>query len=130
MLRYSSISDLAQAVLDSVSEDESVKTASDETSSTLKTEIGLALKQAAEAIRNFETSEVTDADLVDLEKRAAQPAFPARTVRFEQSPLGEELRKLANVVRESAISIENDKTIKLAQMLTAAVGLKHLTEGV
>lgn len=40
--------------------------------------------------------------------------------------MAEELRKLAQIIRTEAASVEQAKTEKSAQMINAAVGLTHL----
>jgi len=45
------------------------------------------------------------------------------------SALGNELRKVAQQIREQGATNEEIRLTKAAQMLTAAVGLSHLTEG-
>jgi len=130
MLRHSSISDLAQAVLDSVAEEPVVKTAS-EVEPSAKTEIGDALKKAAEHLRDANVDEVTNEDLASAVKTAAVTVdVPALDSFIRGSQLGGELRKIAHSLRETGGEIADAKATKVAQMLTAAVGLAHLTEGV
>lgn len=192
MPRYVDIEELTRAVLESVADAEHVvKTA--EATEGPKTEVGTALKAAAEKIRNCDDSEVTREDLKKLGVLAAAiPALaggtaskltgggfmegagkamgtlagiplgpmgmygghqlggavgraiggspqqqqpqqavqnPAAGAAKMGSVLGAELRKIAAEIRKQGDANEKVRLTKAAQMLTAAVGLKHLTEG-
>lgn len=205
MSRYVNIDELTQEVLASVEAESNVKTASD-TTPTLHTEIGQALKHAAANIRGYEDTSVTGADLQAVVEGAklavfggnttgaqmagglggsaagalggaatgaalgtaimpvvgtalgglaggvmggsmggtvgsnvaqgtsnmmqsggVQPVRPQGQVRTA-SPLSAELRKLAQQIRVQGANNEEIRLTKAAQMLTAAVGLEHLTE--
>lgn len=60
-------------------------------------------------------------------QQAANPAAPAAKTG---SATGNELRKVANEIRKQGAANEEIKLTKAAKMLTAAVGLSHLTEDV
>lgn len=209
MSRYVDIGKLTQEVLSSVEEEQREKTASD-SETNLKTEIGDAIKAAANNIRDYEDTDVTNVDLKTVMEgtkiaifggsttgaqmagglggtgagalggaaagaalgtmampgvgtalgglagglmggraggaagsnlaqgasnmmqpgavqptQAGQPGQQMRTA----SALGDELRKLATQIREQGTNNEEIRLTKAAQMLTAAVGLGHLTEG-
>jgi len=204
MSRYVDIGALTRDVLTSV-EVGSEKTASD-SESNLKTDIGIAIKQAAENIRDYEDTNVTSADLKTVVQGAKLAVFGGSTTGAQMaggmagsaggalaggaagaaagsllgpvgslvggaygamkgmgtggavgsnvaqgaanmtqtgavqptarpgqmrtaSALGDELRKLATQIREQGANNEEIRLTKAAQMLTAAVGLGHLTEG-
>lgn len=192
MSRYVDIDALTRDVLTSVEEEPRIKVASD-SDVTLRTEIGNAIKQAANSIRTYEDSAVRPEDLMAVVEGAhkyatsleqasrvgtgaiiggaagsvlgpigaaggaylggkagnalhgmtqgaqtlnavnsmAQPgAAPAKQQQTRTaSVLGNELRKLANQIRTQGQVGEEIRLTKAAQMLTAAVGLEHLTEG-
>jgi hypothetical protein len=46
------------------------------------------------------------------------------------SALGEELRTLAGALRSKSAAVEATRAIKAAHMLTAAIGLEHLTQAI
>jgi hypothetical protein len=129
MAQYSSISDLAQAVLDSVMEDEAVKTASETAPITLKTEIGNELKKVAEHLRATPSLSISNEDLVTATKTAGVSA-DLKEMPEAGSAVGNELRKIANSIRHTGSVSDDTKTAKIAQIITAAVGLKHLTGGI
>lgn len=189
MSRYTDIDALTREVLASVEEDTSEKTAS-VVDSGLKTEVGLAIKAAAQALRGYSDNAVTAEDLrtvVEGAKLAAahktaglvggtlgamaggavggplgaiggamagnalgnklspagapNPATALGAPQLQQpqmhpssqvrtaSPLADEIRKLAAEIRDSGSRNEEVRLTKAAQMLTAAVGLEHLMEG-
>lgn len=124
---YVDIGALASEALHLVEEQE--KTASyEEPVEELKTEIGRALKQAATYIRDCTETEVGVADLELLKnakvntKVAALSPLPAT----DPSEAGNRFRKLASRVRERGSEQAETRIIKAAQMLNAAVALKHL----
>lgn len=130
MASYVNIEALADSVLASVAPTVA-KTASAEEASQLKTEVGLALKEAAEKLRTYDGTVLTDeyiARLMAGEKTASVAAPPTYVEDTHGSELGNRLRKIAHSLRASASTQDDAKTIKSAQAITAAVGLKHLTE--
>lgn len=60
---------------------------------------------------------------------AAQLQNPAAQSAKTGSVLGDQLRKIAHSIREQGAQNKEIRLNKAAQMLTAAVGLGHLTEG-
>jgi hypothetical protein len=54
--------------------------------------------------------------------------LPTGAPKLASSDLGLELQKLAEHVRSQGASLEEKKMIKAAQMINAAVGLKHFME--
>lgn len=121
------IQKLSQQVLDQVAQTEAVKTASEELPEDLKTEIGKALKEAASKVRECNSTEVTQADISSLFKEAKQEKKTAeQTTPGHPSPLGDEIRKLAQTVRDQSVEDSTIRTKQAAHIFNAAVGLAHL----
>jgi len=97
----------------------------------LSTDIGKALKQAAELIRGYSGREVTNDDLAAY-TGAPQKTASTREILSPENPseLGDQFRKLAAQVRETGDKIAEDRLIKAAHTLNAAVALKHLISDV
>lgn len=137
MSRRFDIFKLADDVLASVTEPVSEKVAED-ASDSVRTEIGLALKTAAAALRNVDPSAVTYDDINAMlssakdhaSAKTASVSIETPSFRTEsegtESKLGHELRNLAASLRKEAATAELSKAVKAAHTFTAAVGLKHL----
>jgi len=137
MKRYIDISALADEVLASVETSASEKTAADATPE-MHSELGRALKLAAHSLRSPEPVTVTAEDIESLLVGARKYASNGRTVSLNTravdprmgklgSVAGDELRKIANVLRERSIQEDEQRAVKAAHMITAATGLAHLT---
>ena len=168
MSRYLDISKLADEVVASVATQATEKTASVVNEET-RSELGRALKLAAESLRNTGPNAVSSADIHAVLKGArkyaeAQPTTGSTLGALSGSPAGaamggglsspinssapgpapsnptgqmapklgsseagNELRKLAAVLRERGVQDEESRTIKAAQMSNAATGIAHLT---
>ena len=118
---------IAQEALDKVASHE--KVASDESTPAHRTEIGLALKSAADMIRNFNDDMPTNADLelICTAKVAALDPGLASVTPINASALGNKFRKMAREVREHGSQSEEDRLSKTAKIVNAAVALQHLT---
>lgn len=128
MGRFVDIEALASEALALVETQE--KTASiDEPEDVLKTDIGKALKQAAEYIRSHGDMEVTAADLEVLQGSAPTTKVASLSPLPVKNPseAGDHFRKMASRVREAGDTAAEGRIVKAAQMLNAAVALKHLT---
>ena len=126
MARTIDIDALANEALALV-EQEQVKTASESSpESELRTDVGRALKEAADLIRGHK-SEITNADLHIAKTGGVAPA-PTKQAssNLPASALGARFRKMATDVRASSADLEESKAVKVAQLITAAVGLQHL----
>lgn len=131
MSTHVNIEALADSVLASVARSSQEKTASTEEVSHLKTEVGLALKEAAEKLRGHDGSVLTNEYIARLMSgtKMASVDSPAEFVEAAgSSELGSRLRKIAHSLRVNAATQDDANVVKSAQAITAAVGLKHLTE--
>jgi len=122
------IQELAQSVLDQVSETP-VKTASEqELPEEFKTEIGKALKEAASLVRGCDSADVTQEDIHSLFKEAQAQSSKEPVTSEHPSVFGDELRKLAKIVRDRGVEEHTNTYKQAAHMINAAVGLAHLTK--
>ena len=124
MPKYVDIAQLTEDVLASVAEDRT-KTAADETTATLKTDVGRELKTAADLLRNLQIPDVSDEDLHNavVGVKVAAHSAPVTTAKSE---MGLALRKLGVDLRTASVTDSEQRLSKAASMLTAAVGLQHL----
>lgn len=137
MSRQLDIYKLADDVLASIAEPVTEKVAEADPN-TLKTEIGLALKHAAAALREVDPAALDYEDVAAV-LNGAQNYLMGKTASVStsadadlssssgvESELGNELRKLATQLREEASKSDVARATKAAHVITAAVGLKHL----
>jgi len=117
------IQQLAQSVLDQVSETQ--KTASEEIPEEFKTELGKALKEAADKVREY-SADVTQEDVASLFKEAQEQSSSEPLPSRHPSVLGNELRKLAKTIREHEVEAQTETYKQAAHTINAAVGLAHL----
>lgn len=99
----------------------------------LQTEIGKALKHAAELIRQS-SSQVTNEDL-QIAKVAGHKKDPTKSVKemyadrktkVPRSKVGEYFKKLSDDVKTQGAALEEAKAVKVSHLINAAVGLRHL----
>lgn len=134
MLKLPDIGSLATALIAQANAQTSTKTASE--TSSLKTEVGNAIKSAAELIRAADLNTVSYDDLSAMLKNAnanceypksAEMASPAAPAVARVSKTAQMIQDLANAVRSEGAEVEAGKVTKSAQALLAATGLAHLT---
>ena len=124
---------LADEALALVSQEQEKIASAEDYEPALHTDIGKALKQAAELIRQS-SGQVTNEDL-QIAKVAGRKKDPTRSIkemyadrkaRLKRSKLGEHFHQLSVDVKAQGSALEENKAIKVSHLINAAVGLRHL----
>jgi len=124
---------LADEALALVSQEQEKTASAEDYEPALHTDIGKALKQAAEFIRQS-SSPVTNADL-QIDKVAGRKKDPTRSIKemyadrkakSNRSKLGEHFHALSVDVKTQGAALEEAKAVKVSHLINAAVGLRHL----
>jgi hypothetical protein len=140
MSKTLNIQELTDAVLALVDTAESQKTAEVSETSSIKTDIGQEILKIAQQLDTAAEPAVTYEDIAKLLKKTSDDKLSVKDLVSieektaavsEETPVtaGTELRKLAAQLKEQHKTNKRDRLIKAAQLVTAAVSLEHLKEG-